>query len=135
MRAEAMTALRRWAIVGVTVNAALYLAYLVLAISPLGHRGAMTATYVAGIAAGYALNRGWSFRHRGPVSASLPRYVALYAMGYGLNLVALTVAVDGLGAPHALVQAAIIPALAIFLLVGQTRWVFASGGSPAERMP
>jgi putative flippase GtrA len=125
MRGDTLSPAQRWAIVGAALNAALYLAYLALAATPLGHRGAMTATYVAGLGAGYALNRGWSFRHRGAVARSLPRYVALYAAGYALNLAALSIAVDGYGIPHALVQAIAIPTLALFFLVGQARWVFA----------
>jgi putative flippase GtrA len=125
MRGDALSSTQRWAIVGATLNAALYLAYLALAATPLGHHGAMTATYLAGLGTGYALNRGWSFRHRGAIARSLPRYVALYAAGYGLNIAALAIAVDGYGMPHALVQAIAIPSLALFFLVGQARWVFA----------
>jgi len=131
MRGEMLSPMQRWAIVGGALNAALYLAYLALAATPLGHRGAMTATYVAGLGAGYVLNRGWSFRHRGAVAASLSRYVALYAAGYALNLAALAIAVDGYGVPHAMVQAIAIPALALFFLFGQARWVFAPGPSHA----
>jgi putative flippase GtrA len=115
----------RWAAAGAGLNAALYLAYLAIADGALGHRGAMTATYAAGIAAGYAINRSWSFRHRGARAASLPRYLALYAAGYALNLAALTIAVDMLGASHRLVQAAAIPSLAMFFFLAQRFWVFA----------
>lgn len=124
-----LRAARRWVLAGAGLNATLYLAYLALAESPIGHRGAMTATYAAGIAAGYVVNRSWSFGHGGGhgggVATSLPRYVALYGAGYALNLVALTVAVDLLGAPHGLVQAAIIPSLALFFFLAQRFWVFA----------
>jgi putative flippase GtrA len=131
MPGERLSATQRWVIVGAALNGTLYLAYLALAATPLGHRGAMTATYVAGLGAGYVLNRGWSFRHRGAVAASLPRYVALYAAGYALNLAALAIAVDGYGAPHAMVQAIAIPSLALFFLFAQARWVFAPDRSPA----
>lgn len=120
-----LRAARRWVLAGAGLNATLYLAYLALAESPIGHRGAMTATYAAGIAAGYVVNRSWSFGHGGGLATSLPRYVALYGAGYALNLVALTLAVDLLGAPHALVQAAIIPSLALFFFLAQRFWVFA----------
>lgn len=125
MRREPVRAALRWALAGIALNATLYLAYLVLAEGPLGPRGAMTATYAAGIAAGYAVNRSWSFGHRGAIGISLRRYLALYLGGWALNLAALTVAVDMLGAPHRLVQAAAIPALALAFFLAQRFWVFA----------
>jgi putative flippase GtrA len=125
MRREPARAALRWAASGAALNAALYLAYMVLAEGPLGPRGAMTATYAAGIAAGYVVNRSWSFGHRGAIGGSLRRYLALYLGGYALNLAALTIAVDALGAPHALVQAAAIPALAVVFFLAQRHWVFA----------
>ena len=125
MRSDTTRAALRWAAAGAGINASLYLAYLALAQSAIGHRGAMTATYVAGIAAGYVVNRGWSFGHRGALVASLRRYLALYAMGYALNLAALTIAVDVMGASHRLVQAAAIPTLAAVFFLAQRFWVFA----------
>ncbi len=125
MRREPARAALRWVAAGTALNAALYLAYLVLAQGPLGPRGAMTATYAAGIAAGFVVNRNWSFGHRGTIGISLRRYVALYLGGYALNLAALTIADGVLGAPHALVQAVAIPTLAVVFFLAQRHWVFA----------
>lgn len=46
--------------------------------------------YAAGFAWGFALNRGWTFRHEGPAGASLLRYALVCALAYALNVAVLT---------------------------------------------
>lgn len=115
----------RWGAIGIALNGVLFLAYLGLTDLGLGPAGAMTTTYAIGLFAGFALHRGWSFRHRGAGGPALRRHLALHALGYGGNLLALRIAVDGFGAPHAIVQAVAIPALALFFFLAQRFWVFA----------
>ncbi len=114
----------RWGIAGLGLNAVLYLGYLALSDTAIGYVGAMTITYISGIAAGYAINRRWSFGYGGAVAASAVRYVFLYVAGYVLNLAILTLAVVWFGASHAIVQGAMIFVMAVFFFLGQKLWVF-----------
>ncbi len=116
---------RRWIAAGILLNGILFLAYLGLTDLGLAPSGAMTTTYAIGLCAGFALHRGWSFRHRGSMGPALRRHLALHALGYFGNLLALRVGVDGFEAPHAIVQGVTIPALALFFFLAQRFWVFA----------
>lgn len=114
----------RFAVVGITANLVLYFAYLSLTYVGLGHKLAMTLLYAMGVLQTFVFNKRWSFEFSGGTGRSLPRYVALYAVGYVLNLSVLHLFVDRLGYSHAMVQAVAIFAIAAFLFVGQKHWVF-----------
>lgn len=114
----------RYAAVGVTLNVALYVAYLLLTHSLMGSRAAMTLTYCSGVGAGYILNRTMTFRHCGRSAASLPRYVVVYLIGYGLDFLALWLLTSRMGVPHQLVQGGVTVVLPIVLFALQKYWVF-----------
>jgi putative flippase GtrA len=105
----------------------LNLLYLLLTNVGLGHKTAMTFLYLLGTAQTFVFNKRWTFSHRGDVTRSMWRYLTIYVIGYLLNLITLTVFVDGLGWPHALVQGAAILILGVVLFLAQNYWVF--GGS------
>ena len=116
--------LLRYAAIGLASNGTLYAAYLLLNFLGLDHKVAMTATYAASVACTFLLNRHWTFNHRGAISPALFRYVTLYAVGYVLNLSALTLAVDMMALPHAWVMAVLIAASAVAIFLAQKHWVF-----------
>ena len=123
-----MAALRRevfrYVMVGVLSNFGLYLGYLLLTFMGLGHKLAMSLLYAIGVLQTFALNKRWTFDHRGPSSPPLLRYVLVYALGYAINLAALVLLVDVAEAPHQVVQGVMIVAIAIAMFVLQKHWVF-----------
>ncbi|MHB8810248.1 MAG: GtrA family protein [Desulfobulbaceae bacterium] len=115
----------RYAIVGLGSNILLYLGYLGLTATGIGHKTAMTLLYVSGALLTFIANRTWSFNHQGVVNTAFMRYVIAYVLGYLLNLALLWLAVDQLHLPHRDVQAAAIVVVAASLFVLHKYWVFA----------
>jgi putative flippase GtrA len=120
----------RWFVVGVTTNAALYLAYIALTRSLLTPKVAMTVVYVTGVVVGFIANRRWSFGHTGPAHSAFFRYVAAYVLGYVVNYVGLHVGIAVLGVPHEIVQAVMIVVVAAMTFVMQKYYVFAAQPNP-----
>ena len=118
--------LTRYAIIGLASNVFGYLLYLTFTFGGIGYKAAMTLVYVVGVIQTFFFNRKWSFRHDGAVSGSFVRYVAVYALGYLLNLGLLTIGVDHLELPHQAVQAVAIFVVATTIFVMNRYWVFAS---------
>jgi len=123
MRTEAASFVR-FAIVGVCSNGALYLAYIGLSLAGIGHKTAMTTTFVLGILVTFALNRSWSFQSTRPAGGTFARYAATYVFGYAVNLLALVLLVDLAGFQHQLVQGVMVVVVATMMFVLQRRWVF-----------
>lgn len=121
----------RWAIIGVVLNASLYVAYLLLTSWGMGSRPAMTLTYVTGVLLGFALNRSITFRFRGGQIGALARYLASYAIGYAIDFGGLWLLVDQAGFRHQWVQAFLTVAIALILFALQRAWVFSP--SPLAR--
>lgn len=114
----------RYAVVGLASNALLYGAYLALTRLGVEPKLAMTLLYAAGVAQTFLFNKRWSFRHGGTHGPAFVRYCAAYALGYGINFVALLLLVDRLGYPHQLVQGVVVVSLALMLFSLQKFWVF-----------
>lgn len=115
----------RYATVGLASNLLLYLAYLGITATGLGHKTAMTLLYVSGVLITFVANRSWSFAHRGLAQAAFIRYVIAYILGYLLNFALLWFAVDRLHLPHQGVQAVAVVLVAISLFLMHKYWVFA----------
>ena len=86
----------------------------------------MSVLYAVGVAQTFFLNRRWSFRHQGTSGGTFRRYVVLYAVGYGLNVMLLGLLVDHLGWPHQWVMLGLMIGMVAFFFVGQKFWVFRS---------
>jgi putative flippase GtrA len=114
----------RYALVGLAVNLALYMLYLLVTELGMGHKTAMTALYVLGVLLTFTFNRNWSFSHDGQIPATLVRYIVAYSSGYLINLVLLFSLVDVRGLPHQWVQGVMIFSLAVYLFLLQKFWVF-----------
>jgi putative flippase GtrA len=110
--------------VGLLSNFTLYGFYLVLANTAFEPKTAMTITYAFGVSMTYLFNRRWTFNHQGSAGFSLIRYIAVYALGYLINLSALIILVDYSGFSHEIVQGTMIILLAVILFVLQKYWVF-----------
>ena len=124
MTTHTQTQFIRFAIVGTLSNGLLYLFYLGLTSSGVGHKLAMSILYAVGIMQTFVFNKKWTFQHSGETRRAFARYWLAYAIGYVLNLVALLVLVDWARFPHQIVQGAMILVLAGFLFLLQKFWVF-----------
>lgn len=128
--------LLRYASIGVASNVLMYLAYLGLTTLTVGHKFAMTLTYVAGTLLSFFGHRTWSFSYEGLSHHALPRYLAAYLLGYFLNWAILWVGVDRLQLPHQIVQAGAIGVVAAGLFMLHKFWVFKSSwGAKQNKRP
>ena len=123
------TELVRFGITGVMSNVVLFLGYVLLTELGVGHKTAMTALYLLGVIQTFVFNRQWTFRHSGPLTLPMLRYLAVYALGYFVNLFCLMLFVDFLGMPHLIVQASVILPIAALIFVLQKYWVFSTASA------
>jgi putative flippase GtrA len=73
--------------------------------------------YLIGLAASFVLNRNWTFRHQGAALVALARFLAVFALAYLLNLVAVLILIRFVGMNAYLAQAAgIVPYTVVFYL-------------------
>ena len=117
----------RYVFVGLTSNAVIYVAYLLLTQLGMGPKLAMSLLYGIGMLQTFVFNKKWSFRFNGPATPALVRYITTYGVGYVINLVALVVLVDQAGFPHQAIQAVMIVLIAGHLFLAQRFWVFPQG--------
>ena len=117
----------RYVVVGLSSNATMYALYVLLTLTVLGPKIAMTVTYAMGVLIAFLANRNWTFRHQKVDDSPLVRFLSAYGLGYVINYCALFLFVDVLGLPHLYVQAAMIVFLAIMLFALQKYWVFRPG--------
>jgi len=114
----------RYAVVGLASNLILFLGYLLLTHFGMGHKTAMSLLYATGTSLTFIFNRNWTFGHDGHITKSFIGYVAVYALGYVFNLVALYYLVDKLGFNHQWVQGGLILVVAVLLFTLQKLVVF-----------
>lgn len=110
--------------VGIASNGLIYALYLAVTWAGAEPKIAMTILYMWGVGQSFFFNKKWAFRFTGPTRTALFRYLAVYAIGYGLNLLALTILVDHVGLSHQLVQGVMILVIATVLFLAQRFWVF-----------
>jgi putative flippase GtrA len=130
----ALVQFSKYALVGIASNVVLYIAYIGLTYIGMGHKLAMTLLYAAGVAQTFAVNRAWTFSHRGRYERTFIRYCLAYLFGYLTNLGALYLLVDLLRYPHQIVQGMMIILLAVMLFLIQRHWVFRTNGSTTATM-
>ena len=122
--------LARFVVVGLCSNALLYFAYLALTAVGMGHKLAMTLTFLLGMFATFVINRSWTFNSTGPVASEGARFVLSYVLGFVVNWLALWVLVDVAGYRHEIVQAVLVLLVAALMFVLQRRWVFRKRSDP-----
>ena len=115
----------RFALVGATNTALTLGAYALLVLAGVPSPVAAALGWALGAANGYRLNRGWTFRSalRGLTPAA--RYMAVQALGAGLDALGVWLVV-GDGHLHRLEgQVAILPAVTLVTFALCRGWVFA----------
>lgn len=84
--------------------------------------------YAVGLTVSFLLNRGWTFRHSGRMTAAILRFLAIFVLAYASNLLAVLIALRGLGMNSYLSQAiGVVPYTLIFYL-GSRYFVFPPTG-------
>jgi putative flippase GtrA len=123
-RALAAQALR-FAIVGATNTALTLCAYALLVLAGVPGPIAGAVGWALGAANGYRLNRGWTFRSalRGLTPAA--RYVAVQAVGAGLDALGVWLVVGDWHLHHLEGEVAILPAVTLLTFALCRGWVFA----------
>ena len=116
----------RYLVVGLASNAVIYVGYLLLTQLGMGPKLAMSLLYGVGLLQTFVFNKKWSFRFEGAATPALVRYLVVYAVGYGVNFLAMMLLVDRAELPHQLVQGVMIFIVAIMLFSAQRYWVFPS---------
>lgn len=108
----------KYIIAGAASNIAGYLLYLAVTILlGVGHKTAMTGLYAIGVIINFYINRRWTFRSAGSFRYGMTRFILVIILGYFLNFVGLFIFVDLVGWSHVLVQAGIIPFMAIYFFI------------------
>jgi putative flippase GtrA len=123
---ENISQLIRYFFVGLCLNLAGFLVYLLVTSHGMDPKLAVTILYPLAIFFGYFTHRKFSFLHAGgmPNITSLGRYFIVYIVGYGLNITLLYLLHDRLGFSHQWVQAASIFIIASFLFIALRLFVF-----------
>lgn len=111
--------LLRYGLLGITINLAGYLVYLLVTFLGVTPKITMTVLYCVGTTAGFWGNRKLIFSHQGSVVGAGVRYIIAHGFGYLINLSILVVFVDQLGYTHQWVQA-----VAVFVVAGYLFLVF-----------
>lgn len=122
----------RYVVAGLASNAALYGLFLLLLAAGLPYGAAMTVSYAAGVALAFQLHRNWTFERRDAGWKRATRFVAAYTMGYLINVLGLTLLVEGRIVGPAVGQAVMIVVVAIVLFILQRAWVFRPAAAVAE---
>ena len=114
----------RFAATGLTLNLALYLAYLLLTELGLTARAAATLCFLAGIPLSFALHRRLTFRAPAVRPGRKALFALAYLTAYGVNMLGLYLLVDIWGLPHQAVQLFLIFLIAAGLFLFQKTLVF-----------
>lgn len=115
----------RFAAVG-ALNTAVGLGVILgsMALLGLGDLAANALGYACGLAVSFIGNRTWTFGHRGPWRESLVRFLAVFAVAYGLNLVALFFVRDHLQVNSYLAQVVANVVYTVAFFVGSRTFAF-----------
>ena len=98
----------------------------------LGDVSANAIGYAGGLALSFALNRQWTFRHRGPLFGALGRFVAVLLVAYAANLAVVLSAIGWLGINSYVGQVLGVPVYTGLSYVGLRWYVFPDRGNALE---
>lgn len=116
--------LLRYGMIGVSVNLAAYLAYLLFTYLGGTPKLTMSVIYVVTAFVSFLGNRKLTFAYQGGFLGSGLRFSIAHFFGYIINLSLLSVFVDKYGYPHQVVQVCAIIIVAIFLFITFKLFVF-----------
>lgn len=111
------TQILRYGGVGVLSNFLGYMAYIAIVAVGVGHKLAMSFVYATVFIISFYGNRKFTFDHSGAIAAVGIKFVAVYALGYLINLCLLFFLVDKLGYKHEIVQLIAIGVIAILSFI------------------
>lgn len=124
IKAKDLGQLLRYGMVGVGINSALYVCYLLLVFVNVEAKVAMTIVYIIGLIVGFFGHRRLTFFHNENAKLTMARYSVAHIGGYAINFLLLFVLVDKAGFSHAIVQAVSVFIVAVYLFVLFKYWVF-----------
>lgn len=119
----------KYVLVGLMSNLAAFLLYLGLSSLKLHYVAALTIVYFVALILSFAANREWTFKSTKPGNRgrrTLLKYLCCYGLAFALNALALLVLVESYGFRHEMIQAILIPSIAVCLFMMQKYWVFIS---------
>lgn len=116
-RWPALYQLLRYGLVGLAVNFAGYVVYLLVTWLWLPPKTAITVLYPVGVAIGYFGHARYSFGYGGRTAGGIARFLIAHAVGYCANWTMLHVFSDRLGYPHQAVQATAVFVVAAILFL------------------
>lgn len=90
----------------------------------VGLVGANAAGYAVGWGVSFALNRGWTFRHDGPVLRGMLSYAILVLLAFVVTMLAIK-GLLFIGLPYAVAQVASVPVYSVVVFTGARHVVFA----------
>jgi len=114
----------RYGVIGVSVNLAAYLAYLLFTYLGGTPKLTMSVIYVVTAFVSFLGNRKLTFVYQGGLLGSGLRFSIAHFFGYLINLGLLSVFVDKYGYPHQAIQVCAIAIVAIFLFITFKLFVF-----------
>ena len=85
---------------------------------------ANTCGYSIGLGLSFILNRGWTFRHSGPMLPALARFLAVFILAYLTNLATVMVTINWLGVNSYLAQASGILPYTVIFFFGSRHFAF-----------
>jgi putative flippase GtrA len=115
----------RFGVVGATNTALTLAAYALLTLAGLPGPVAAALGWALGAANGYRLNRGWTFRSALRGVSPAARYVAVQALGAGVDALAVWLVVGHGHLPRVEGEIAILPAVTLLTFALCRAWVFA----------
>lgn len=80
--------------------------------------------YAVGIAASFAMNRGWTFRHTGAAGPAAARFAVIIAIAYGLNLATVLFGIEALRVDTYVSQVLGIVPYTLFTFAGLKYYAF-----------
>lgn len=114
----------RYGVIGVSVNLAAYLAYLLFTYMGGTPKLTMSVVYVITAFVSFLGNRKLTFAYQGGFLGSGLRFSIAHFLGYLINLSLLFVLVDKFGYPHQAVQVCAVFIVAAFLFLTFKVFVF-----------
>lgn len=120
--------LMRFGFTGLATNVLGYLLYLFVTLAGVPPKIAMTVLYVVGVLISFSANRRWVFARDTGREGAAVKFGIAYGIGYVLNYSILYMFVDVLHYPHVYAQAVGIVAVAAFIYVASSIYIFPSAG-------
>jgi putative flippase GtrA len=116
--------LMRYGLVGIVINAALYIGYLCLVFFGIEPKISMSIVYVIGLGVGFYGHKNLTFFHTENFKYAIARYLISHVGGYAINFFLLLAFVDYMNLSHALVQGISVFIVAAYLFIIFKYWVF-----------